>query len=375
MHRGTPIALAAASAVLAALCGCDGGEAGPGDTTPPTIVATAPTDGATDVGLIQRVGITFSEPMDPATVNESTIAVEGRTSRSYVDYDSATRTAHVLPETLYAPLAEYAVTLSEGVTDDAGNPLVAPDTIGFRTGPLDCGHLEDYLEPNDGILQASPVELDEVYRMLALCGNDQDVFAFTLPEAARLAVHWSYRRADTLATYFDITRTDGYSYGTFTHTAESGSPRTFSFTLASGTYYLGMWASDIASYILYDVELAAEEPCPDDPYEDNDFRSEASSIEPGLLEGLRGCTYDNDFFALDLPSGVQVTITVTNTSPGEPSRLVALFPDEGPSIASAIGTENPLVVEGATIEAGTHYVQVTFYAEDVVYDLDVEVSR
>jgi hypothetical protein len=32
-------------------------------------------------------------------------------------------------------------------------------------------------------------------------------------------------------------------------------------------------------------------------------------------------------------------------------------------------------IQGTTAEAGTHYVQVTFYAEDVVYDLNVEAAK
>jgi hypothetical protein len=375
MLRGISIALAMAAAALAAWCGCDGEGAGPGDTAPPAIVATTPGDGAADVGLIQRVEVTFSEPMDPTTVNEATIVVAGRTGRGYLDYDAPSRTAHVLPETLYAALSPYTIVVTDDVTDEAGNALAEPDTFGFVTGTLDCEHLGDYLEPNDGVVEASPVELDEAYRMLALCGDDQDVFEFTLPEAAKLAVHWQYRRADTLATYFDITRADGNTYGTFTHTAIPGSPRTFSFTLTRGTYYLGMWVPAVESYVLYDVELTAGEPCPEDAYEDNDFRDEAAPIDPGLLQGLRGCIYDNDFFELDLAVGADVTITVTSTSPGEPNRLAALYPSEGPAIASGVGTDNPLIVEGTTTEPGTHYVQVTFYANDVIYDLDVSLSK
>lgn len=377
MVRRTPIVLTLAAAALAAGCGCDCDDdgPGPGDTTPPTIVATVPVDGATDVDLFQRVEVTFSEPMDPTTINDTTIVVAERTARSYVDYDAATRTAHVLPETLYVPEAQYTIVVTDDVTDEAGNALVRPDTFGFETGTFDCDHLADYLEPNDGVVEASPIDLDVVYRMLTLCEDDQDVFEFALTEPAKIAVRWHYRRADTLSTYFDITRTDGNTYGIFNHIATAGDWRMFYFTLLPGTYYLGMWSPALDSYVLYDLDLTTEEPCAEDPYEDNDFRVEAHPIEPGLMEGLRGCIYDSDLFRLDLEAGRDVTVTVTSTSPGEPNRLVALYPAEGPAIASETGTDNPLTIQGTTVQSGAHYVQITFYENDVVYDLDVAVAR
>ena len=105
MLRRMQIVFALAVIALAACYGCEGNDGGtsPGDTTPPTIVATVPADGATDVDLVQRVEVTFSEPMDPATINDTTVVVAGRAVRSYVDYDASTRTARVLPETLYVP--------------------------------------------------------------------------------------------------------------------------------------------------------------------------------------------------------------------------------------------------------------------------------
>jgi hypothetical protein len=330
---------------------------------------------ATDVDLIQRVEVEFSEPMDAATINDTTITVEQRGARSSVEYDAPSRTAYVIPDTLYAPRSHYTVVVSDDIADEAGNALVAPDTFGFETGDLDCEHLADYLEPNNSVLGASPIDLEVDYPALTLCGDDQDVFEFEVDEPTKIGVNWHYHVADSTSTYFDITRTDGNTYGVFRHTALSEEWRVFYFTLRPGTYYLGMWAPDVDWYVLYDLNLSTHQPCPDDAYEDNDFRSEAEPIEPGTLEGLRGCIYDNDLFRMDLAAGADVTITVTNTSPGEPNRLVALYPVEGPAVVAETGTENPLTVQGTTNGAGTHYVQVTFYANDVVYDLNVEVAK
>jgi hypothetical protein len=376
MLRRLPVLFVVASiALFSGSCGDQDDGPGPGDTTPPTITSTVPADGETDVGLVQRVEITFSEPMNVGSISGAAIVIEEQTVRGYFDYDPAARTAYVIPETLYAPETPYRIIIEEGFEDPAGNALAAPDTFDFETGPLDCEHLVDYLEPNDGVLEASPIDFDETYPTLTLCDDDQDLFEFEIDQPVKIGVNWYYSNADSLATYFDITRTDGNTYGVFTHTAMSDDWRVFYFTLLPGTYYLGMWAPDVESYVLYDLNLTTGEPCPEDPYEDNDFRVEAHPISPGLLEGLRGCIYDNDYFELDLAAGADVTITVTNTSPGSPNRLVALYPEEGVSVVSDVSTENPLTIQGTTTEAGTHYVQITFYANDVVYDLNVGVAK
>ncbi len=104
------------------------------DTTPPTITATAPVNGATDVAVTSLISATFSEAMSQATINENSFTLRrvsdgaffaGTVSSSEV---SATFTPVGLPydELLYA-------TITTAVKDLSGNALVSNFTWSFRT--------------------------------------------------------------------------------------------------------------------------------------------------------------------------------------------------------------------------------------------------
>lgn len=108
------------------------------DTTPPTVTATAPTSNATGVSLYDSLTATFSEKLAPATVTTATFTLEGPTGAvaGTVSYDSGTRTATLDPTAALAALSRYTATLSAGITDLAGNPLV-PYSWSFTTGLAD----------------------------------------------------------------------------------------------------------------------------------------------------------------------------------------------------------------------------------------------
>src|SRR3990170_2418929 len=90
-------------------------DAGPtidaADTTPPQIVSSSPDEGATHVSVLTSIEIVFDEPLDPDTVNTTTIKV--RSGFAYggqgdvvgpVSYDEATRTVTLDP---ILPLFQY----------------------------------------------------------------------------------------------------------------------------------------------------------------------------------------------------------------------------------------------------------------------------
>jgi hypothetical protein len=104
------------------------------DTTPPTIVGVTPSDGATGVGLNTQVVVSFSESLNPATVNNNTFGLFANGSRfGYVSGVSAdNRTVMLSGGTLpAASLITLAVT--SGVQDLAGNAL-ADFTSSFTSG-------------------------------------------------------------------------------------------------------------------------------------------------------------------------------------------------------------------------------------------------
>ena len=111
------------------------------DTTPPTITARSPADGATNVSTGANVTATFSEPMDPATINGTNFELRDPSNAlvpATVTYNSAQRRAILDPDSALQNSTTYTATVkggSGGVTDDASpaNALAADSAWSFTT--------------------------------------------------------------------------------------------------------------------------------------------------------------------------------------------------------------------------------------------------
>lgn len=116
-----------------------------GDTTAPTVLTINPADGSTAVCLSSAVSVTFSEPMNPGTINTSTLRVTdgGAAVAGVVTYDAASRVASFVPTAAagFAPSRNFVVTVVSGPTgvqDLAGNSLAADRVSSFTTGTQAC---------------------------------------------------------------------------------------------------------------------------------------------------------------------------------------------------------------------------------------------
>ena len=111
-----------------------GGGSGTPDTTPPTVIATDPADTATGVFVDGSISVTFSEPMNAATISTTTFTLEDAShiqvpaNVSYVD-----NTATLTPINSLVLSAPYTATVTTGVRDLAGNALSAAHTWSFTT--------------------------------------------------------------------------------------------------------------------------------------------------------------------------------------------------------------------------------------------------
>jgi hypothetical protein len=92
-----------------------------GDTTPPTVASTSPTNGATGVAVDTVVTGTFSEAMNASTITTSSFTLRrGTTSVSgSVSYNAGTYTATFDPAADLAYDTTYTARLSTAVTDAA----------------------------------------------------------------------------------------------------------------------------------------------------------------------------------------------------------------------------------------------------------------
>ncbi len=114
----------------------------PVDTTPPTVTASSPPDGATGVATGSAVTATFSEAIDPASLTATTFAlrttVGGNTVAAGVSWNAATRVATLTPAAALAAGTSYTATLVGGTSDPrikdlAGNALISSTTWSFTT--------------------------------------------------------------------------------------------------------------------------------------------------------------------------------------------------------------------------------------------------
>jgi WD40 repeat protein len=111
------------------------------DTTPPTVTVTSPLNGATGVSLGTAVTVTFSEALDAATINGSTLELRDTSNilvSAAVTYNASNKTATLTPTLPLLPGVTYTATVKGGATDPrvkdvVGNALSASVTWSFTT--------------------------------------------------------------------------------------------------------------------------------------------------------------------------------------------------------------------------------------------------
>jgi len=112
------------------------------DTTAPTVSVTVPANAATAVPINQAINATFSEAMDPLTINTASLRLTGPVGTavaSTVAYDVPSRIATLKPLSNLAPNAVYTATITIGVRDLAGNALAANFVWSFTTAATAAG--------------------------------------------------------------------------------------------------------------------------------------------------------------------------------------------------------------------------------------------
>jgi hypothetical protein len=101
----------------------------------PTVTSTNPAGGATDVAVTQAITATFSEAMDPATIDSTSFTVnEGATAVSgAVTYAAATNVATFTPAASLSASTVYTGTVTTGAKATSGSALAANFVWTFTT--------------------------------------------------------------------------------------------------------------------------------------------------------------------------------------------------------------------------------------------------
>jgi Ice-binding-like/Bacterial Ig-like domain len=106
-------------------------------STAPTVILTIPLNGATAVPVNQTVSATFSEGMNPTTINSNTFMLTGPGTTAVpglVSYAAIGNTLIFTPSANLAPNTLFTATITTGVEDLAGNALAADYVWTFTTG-------------------------------------------------------------------------------------------------------------------------------------------------------------------------------------------------------------------------------------------------
>jgi hypothetical protein len=97
-------------------------------------VSLRPTPGDTGVQPVAVVEVTFSEPLNWATIGPASFFVLKQLEPVTGSYEFAGLVAVFRPEAPLDSLTWYGVTLTSAVRDSAGNRLPADTSWSFRTG-------------------------------------------------------------------------------------------------------------------------------------------------------------------------------------------------------------------------------------------------
>jgi len=111
----------------------------PPPSTAPTVLQVAPRNNSTPACARSKViAATFSQDMNPDSINITTFHVTGLGEVSIVGavtYDATTHVATFLPATPFAPNTTITTTITQRVADSQGNTLTADYVWTFTTPP------------------------------------------------------------------------------------------------------------------------------------------------------------------------------------------------------------------------------------------------
>src|SRR5204863_8869930 len=108
----------------------------------PTANIAIVADAGTAVPISGNVTATFSEPMDPLTINTASLRVTGPGGTAItgtVSYDVISKIATLTPTSNLAPNAVYTATVTTGARDLAGNALAVNFVWSFTTVATPAG--------------------------------------------------------------------------------------------------------------------------------------------------------------------------------------------------------------------------------------------
>lgn len=126
---------ALAGALIAGFVGCKKDKYVPIEGVCPTVIATDPTNLATNVALNKVITITFNELMDPATFSQASFNLQGATKiAGTLAFNGTSPTISFTPSSSLTPNTTYVGTVYATIKDKLGNALQTNYVWSFSTG-------------------------------------------------------------------------------------------------------------------------------------------------------------------------------------------------------------------------------------------------
>jgi glucose/arabinose dehydrogenase len=229
------------------------------DTTAPTVTATVPGAGATDVAVTTPITVQFSEPMNAATITSANLELRagGSLVNRTVTYDGANNRATITPAAALNATTVYTVTVkggASGVGDTAGNVLAADHTFSFTTGTVSSGQILGY-DQIGALLDSGDMNFMNGSRFVTGSSTMNVTQAFVYLRSVQASPANQYQ----IAIYTDAAGSPGTlvaSSASGTATANSWNSIALPATLSPNTAYWLMYNTNGNNNLSYDTASA-----------------------------------------------------------------------------------------------------------------------
>ena len=115
------------------LAGCANEDGANDDKTAPVVVAVSPAQGAVNVELSPVIFASFSEELDPASINSETFTLTSDDVPVSTEVNYNAKIARMNLTSSLSSGTEYFLTVSTAVKDLAGNNLISDEQWSFTT--------------------------------------------------------------------------------------------------------------------------------------------------------------------------------------------------------------------------------------------------
>ncbi len=234
-------------------------------------------------------------------------------------------------------------------------PATCNTSTGYCTGAGTCR--DDALEENDSRAAARPISAGS-QPTLGACPSDDDWYVLSLGGADNVSIDVTFQHGEGNV---DVELFDPAGAVVARGTSTTDNERIAFMSTAAGDYVLHVFlAQDLGPTPgnQYGMNIQVMGPdCAPDGLEPNNTRTQASMIGPGTGIGLNVCTGDDDFYAIPVPAGQQVTVSVI-PAPLEGDIDLELLGPTGNVVDRSVAIIGSEEVTYVAPTAGTYYARV-----------------